>query len=121
LLLDSNILILAATGQHDELLSLFEGGQAMVSAVSKIEVLGFPRLTREDEAGFQQLFGLVAVLPVTDAVIEHAIKLRRMRKISLGDAIVAATALAHGVPLATANVDDFAWIDGLEIVNPVKS
>jgi predicted nucleic acid-binding protein len=32
---------------------------------------------------------------------------------------VAATALVHHLPLATHNVDDFAWIDGLTVVDPL--
>src|SRR5690606_30627242 len=32
------------------------------------------------------------------------------------DALIAATALAHGLPLYTANPDDFAAIDGLVVV-----
>ncbi len=32
------------------------------------------------------------------------------------DALIAATALAHGLPLYTANPDDFADIDGLDVV-----
>ncbi len=31
------------------------------------------------------------------------------------DALIAATALAHGIPLYTANPDDFAGIDGLDV------
>jgi predicted nucleic acid-binding protein len=33
------------------------------------------------------------------------------------DAVIAATALAHGVPMATRDVDDFAAI-GLTLINP---
>jgi toxin FitB len=36
----------------------------------------------------------------------------------LGDAIIAATALEHGVPLVTRNVDDFKHIPGLQVINP---
>jgi predicted nucleic acid-binding protein len=32
------------------------------------------------------------------------------------DAMIAATALAHGLPVYTANPDDFAGIDGLEVI-----
>jgi len=32
------------------------------------------------------------------------------------DAMIAATALAHGLPLYTCNPDDFAGIDGLDVV-----
>jgi predicted nucleic acid-binding protein len=36
----------------------------------------------------------------------------------LADAIIAATALVHQLPLVTRNVDDFKHVAGLEIVNP---
>ena len=32
---------------------------------------------------------------------------------------MAATALVHRLALATHNVDDFAWIDGLIVVDPL--
>ncbi len=50
---------------------------------------------------------------------EEAIRLRRQRRMSLGDALIAATALEHRQPLATANVADFQWIDNLTLVNPL--
>ncbi len=118
--LDSNIVILAATGRHDRLLDLFREGNAVVSAVSRIEVLGFPKLTAEDESDLEELFSLVKVVPVSDEVVVRATQLRRRRRMSLGDAIIAASALVHGQPLATANVDDFTWIDELEIVDPTR-
>ena len=42
---------------------------------------------------------------------------RRGRPMEVGDAWVAATALALGVPLATHNAVDFASIDGLKVVS----
>ena len=40
---------------------------------------------------------------------------------SLGDAIIAAAALVHDLPLATRNVRDFRWISDLRIVNPLAN
>jgi predicted nucleic acid-binding protein len=37
---------------------------------------------------------------------------------ALADAIIAATALVHGLPLVTRNVDDFSHLTELEIKNP---
>jgi predicted nucleic acid-binding protein len=39
----------------------------------------------------------------------------------LGDALIAGTALRHGLRLATRNTNDFRWIPGLVLVNPVDS
>jgi predicted nucleic acid-binding protein len=37
---------------------------------------------------------------------------------SLGDALVAGTALVHELTLVTRNIEDFRWIQGLTLVNP---
>lgn len=52
--------------------------------------------------------------------LASAIESRRQRKMSLGDALIAATALEHRLILATRNVKDFEWITGLKIVNPIR-
>jgi predicted nucleic acid-binding protein len=49
---------------------------------------------------------------------KYAVQLRQQRKISLGDALIAGTAIVHGRTLVTRNTDDFAWIDGLALLNP---
>ena len=43
---------------------------------------------------------------------------RAGQAISTEDALIAATAIAHGYPLATRNVKDFMYIDGLTLYNP---
>jgi predicted nucleic acid-binding protein len=53
--------------------------------------------------------------------VGHQIRLRQQKKMSLGDAIVAATALERGSELWTANDADFAHIEGLRLHNPLKS
>lgn len=44
---------------------------------------------------------------------------RRGRALALGDALIAATAIEHGLCLVTSNVRHFAAIDGLAIIRPV--
>jgi predicted nucleic acid-binding protein len=39
----------------------------------------------------------------------------------LADAIIAATALVHELPLATRNEDDFKHVTGLRVINPFAS
>ena len=59
----------------------------------------------------------MGVIPVTDAVVASAVTLRQARKLSLGDALIAATALLARRPLLTHNVKDFAWIPGLTVTD----
>ncbi len=59
--------------------------------------------------------------PLDTAVIERAIALRQENKIGLADAIIAATALVHDLPLVTRNEEDFKHITTLRVVNPFAS
>jgi len=59
-------------------------------------------------------------LPLAEDIVERAIKLRQAKNMSLGDAIIAASALEHDYALWTANEEDFAHIDGLRLHNPLK-
>jgi len=38
---------------------------------------------------------------------------------SLGDALIAATALIHGLTLVTSNVKYFEWIEDLSVLDPL--
>jgi predicted nucleic acid-binding protein len=65
----------------------------------------------------------MATLPVIgleDEIVSVAISLRRRRRMGLADAIIAATALVHSLPLITRNVEDFKSVDGLEVINPFE-
>jgi predicted nucleic acid-binding protein len=42
-----------------------------------------------------------------------------MKKMSLGDTLIAATVLDYAIPLATRNTKNFAWIPGLSLINPM--
>lgn len=43
------------------------------------------------------------------------------RRMSGGDAIIAGTALIHGLTLATRKTRDSAWIEGLGLVDPLQA
>ncbi len=53
-------------------------------------------------------------------VILHCVNIRRNKKVKTPDAIIAATALAHGFTLITNNEKDFNSIKDLKIINPFK-
>jgi predicted nucleic acid-binding protein len=83
-----------------------------------VEALGYHRLSERERRIIESLFSQLFRLPVSDATVSGAIHLRQQRKMSLGDALIAATALEHRLMLATANTDDFRWIAGLVLLNP---
>ncbi len=113
MLADTNILIYAAAPSGSVL--------RHVSVVSRVEALGFHRITDAEEFVLHALFGFSVELPIDKPVIARAVALRQQRKMSLGDALIAATALEHGLSLATHNVRDFDWIDGLDVIDSLVS
>jgi len=84
-------------------------------------VLGYHLLTEEYRLYFEEFFGVVEVLPISNAVLDRALLLRQMRRMTLGDAIIAATALVYGRTLVTRNIEDFRWIAELTLINPFEA
>lgn len=119
MLLDSNIVIYASKPEYSRLHKLIAEHAPAVSAISYVEVLGYHQLTESDRLHFLGFFSSALILPITTAVIERAALLRQARKMSLGDALVAATALLTGRTLVTRNIKDFSWIDGLILLDPL--
>lgn len=119
MVIDSNIIIYSVRPEYPELKRIIAGMGPGFSALSYVEVLGYHRLTPDAAAELEAFFADATVFPVTDAVLDRAIGLRQTRSMSLGDAIVAATALLHGGTLVTRNVADFDWIPGLTVINPI--
>ncbi len=64
--------------------------------MSVVEVLGYHKLSEVDRAHFEAFFAAAEVLPLSDSVVARAVSPRQARKMSLGDALVAATALVLG-------------------------
>lgn len=120
ILLDSNIFIYVIQKDYQQLRAWVHQQTVAASEVSLVEVLGYHQLTVEDKCDLEELFASSKILPVSRSVIDKAVGLRQQRKMSLGDALIAATALEYGLPLATRNTDDFDWIDGLVVHNPLK-
>ena len=121
MLLDSNIIIYAAQPEHDELRRLIASQAPSVSAISVVEVLGYHRISDAERTHFEEFFGVSRILAVSEVVISEAVRLRQQRKMTLGDALIGATALTNDLTLVTRNVDDFDWIEGLRIMNPLAA
>ena len=118
-LIDSNLIIYAAQPEHQKLREYVRAEAPAVSVVSKVETLGYHKLDTDEQTFLEDFFGAATVLPVSQDVVEEAIRLRQKRRMSLGDALIAGTAVSHGLRVATHNTDDFNWIDGLEVFDPL--
>lgn len=95
MLLDSNIIIYSSKREHAELRHFLNENIYSVSALSRIEVLRSHLLADRERECIETFFDAASVLTISDSVITQAVRLRQERRMSLGDAIVAGTALVH--------------------------
>ena len=88
-----------------------------MSVISKVEILGCHKLLAAEQAALTEPLGCLELVYLTPSSYEIAIQLRQQRKLTLGDALIAATCLERD--LATCHTSDFSWIDNLKLVNPL--
>ena len=121
MLLDSNVIIYAARPEHAALREFIETRAPAVSVISRIEVLGYHKLNEADRQFLERFIEAAESLPLSEAVVRSAIDLRRRRRMSLGDSIIAGTAMIHERTLVTRNTADFHWIEGIDLLDPLDN
>ena len=121
MLLDTNIVIDACKLGGAWLSPWTRHPEAACASVTRVEALGFTGISSGEDEAIREFLGEVLSYPLDDEVVESAVRLRQQKRMKLGDAIIAATALEYGVPLVTRNVDDFKHLPGLQIINPFAS
>jgi predicted nucleic acid-binding protein len=119
LLLDSNIIIYLNTPFRNSILEKIQDNDIFVSWISYAEVIGFPDLKETDRNVFENFFREITKLDVSEFVIREAARLRQLRKLSLADAIIAATAILQDLTIVTANTKDFKKLKELNLLNPL--
>ncbi len=68
--------------------------------------------------GMEEFINTATVLPLDDLITQQTIQLRRIhRKLKLGDAIIAATAIFYKLILVSRNTSDFKNIQGLQTID----
>jgi predicted nucleic acid-binding protein len=119
-LVDSDVLIWHLRGYPQATRRLDELGSLTLSAVSWMEVLQGMRNKTELAAVKMMLDKRsAALLPVTEAITQRAIELMESLTLShglqMGDALIAATAIEHRMPVLTANLKHFGSVQGLAV------
>ncbi|MBF0108085.1 MAG: type II toxin-antitoxin system VapC family toxin [Magnetococcales bacterium] len=120
MLIDTNLIIYAVHPNNPHLRRWLVGQKPGCSVISRVEALGYHRLSEAGHQSIEAVLNHMDIFYPTVETFEKAIRLRQQRKISLGDALIAATALEQRQTLATANADDFLWITDLTVINPLK-
>ena len=122
ILLDSNILIYCYQERYGSLRDfLFDADNIPgISSITILEVLGFLNISKDEELYYNTSLTLSYLFGIDDKVIEIATLLKQKKKMSIGDSIIASTALLNDCTLYTRNVKDFNHIEGLKVINPIK-
>ena len=120
MLVDTDVLIWHLRGYPQATRRLDELGALTLSAISWLEVLQGMR-NKAELVAIQKMLKLrqAEVRPITETITIRATELMETMTLShglqMGDALIAATALEHGIPLLTGNVRHFAAIPALRI------
>ena len=88
-----------------------------MSVVVQIELLSWQGPPAEMQA-LADFIAATEVLPLDEPVTQQTIRLRQQYRVKLPDAIIAATALIHGLILVTRNTRDFKNVVGIGTIDP---
>lgn len=97
---------------------LLDSQELELSVISRMELLAWPKASPKQLSVLKEFIGAIVIWSLDEPVIVKGIEIRKDFRVKLPDAIIAATAIVHGLALITRNVDDFKKITGLELINP---
>ena len=105
MVLDSNICITYLNGDDTVIGALPQWKEQntalLVSSIAITEVLSYPALASDEIADAKSFLSGFISIPFDDALAEVAALVRRMYRVELPDAAIAATALNRNLPLVT--------------------
>lgn len=94
--------------------------QGFISIITRIELYSFSPKNSELLTTIEQLIDLCEEYALSEPIVQKTIELRKVYKIKLPDAVIAATALCYDLILLSDNDADFGKIPHLRYINPRK-
>ena len=119
-LLDTNAVVSLLAGNTGLGNRLREASWVGISIITQLEFLAFPGLTADDHQLFLDFLEQVTVIglsPTDPELVNEALSVRRLHKLKLPDAIIAASALNQKAILITADTE-FSRITRLHLLVP---
>ena len=85
------------------------------SVITEMELLGITNLSVNEKSKLKSLLSDCIIFPFSDDIKNITINIKQTKKIKLPDAIIAATAIHHNLPLISAD-RGFKNISGLTLI-----
>jgi len=121
-LIDTNVVCDYVTGTLPEksrmCVSLIVEAGAYVSVITKIEALSWKTPNLDYLEKTDNFLRVSEILDLTPDIVAKTIELRRARRIKTPDAIIAATAMVHGLTLVSSD-GGFCGIPHLKLLDPL--
>ncbi len=114
LLLDTNVFIYLLSGNELAARALV-GKRLYYSFITEIELLSRPGLDAAHQKLIRTMLGTCTKLTYSDQIGETAIEIRSTKSLKVPDAIIAATAIVHGLPVFTAD-KAFERVDAIQCI-----
>ncbi|MCF6360894.1 MAG: type II toxin-antitoxin system VapC family toxin [Cyclobacteriaceae bacterium] len=111
---DTNILIYLLNGDSD-ISKILDGKDLVISVITELELKSFPKLTEKESKIIDCLIDECQVINMNEEIKKLAIEMRRMHKLKLPDAIVAASSFYAKLPIFTAD-KEFKKLDELNVI-----
>ena len=70
-----------------------------VSIITYMEVLGYEFTSRNEEDFVRKLFDILEIIYIDQKIAENVIKIKKVHKVKLPDAIICATCIEHNATL----------------------
>lgn len=122
--IDSNIIIYyenkTLDGKALEFVDSILIDELYVSVISKIECLGWKRITTDDQQQIEAFLMHTKIIQLSEEVVEEAINIRRQFGLRLANSIVASSCKKFNATLVTRNSKDFIGVSELETINPFE-
>lgn len=99
---------------------LLQESHPAISAITEIELLCWKTATEKDIKVLKDFIEDSTVFELEQSIKLKTAEIRKTHRLKLPDAIIASTAIVHGLTLLTRNISDFKKIGGLTLTNPWK-
>lgn len=113
LLLDTNIIIYAMKGLSS--VRPYFDNAPFISVITEMEIIGVKDVSDKEMKTRETAIEFCSIIPFSNKIKERAIAIKKMVKIPLPDAVIAATAIEEALTLVTAD-KGFKRIKDLQLI-----